>query len=676
MKKRLLIFVLMLGTLTAWADEGMWMVNAISRALEQNMTNAGCGLKANEIYNEDAVSLSDAIVSLDFGCTGSMISPDGLLITNHHCAYGDVHALSTPDHNYLEDGFWAMRRSEEIPIRGKSAYFLKRVIDVTDEVAALQEELHTSGKPFGMRKLSYVIENKYNKATGLEASLSSMWSGSKYYMALYEVYTDIRLVAAPPVSIAAFGGDEDNWEWPQHKCDFALYRIYAGADGKPADYSPDNIPMVPKRYLTISTRGYGEGDYAMVMGYPGRTERYSSSSKVRYATEVSLPITNEIRAAQMEIIRRYMDADPDVRLKYADYFFSLSNVQELQEGEVQCCRRFEVVDAVKGMEQGIPALKEMLPALDRQYAAIEDADCNRTWYRETLIRGTRISRIATRLHSLRHKHEPERETQVAETNRNDFEQMDMRVEKELFRYSVEQFYEHVDSTFWGPFQKELNQKYGSDYDALCDAIWIDRMMTQEDDIFRFFTDISIVEFNRAADDAQKENPIGDLNRDYTRALYQYRLANGIPQYPDANSTMRLTYGNVLGYSPRDGVKGLWQSTHLGILAKADPSKYDFNLKPDWDEMLRWRKFVIPVNFITNNDITGGNSGSPVLNANGELIGLAFDGNKESLASNYYFTPDYNRCVCVDIRFVLFTLRNYAGMNYIFDEITLNSPLLL
>ena len=669
MKKSFLIFVLMLCSLAMSADEGMWMVNAISRALEQNMAKAGCGLTANEIYNEEAVSVKDAIVSLDFGCTGSMISSDGLLITNHHCAYADVHALSTPEHNYLEDGFWALGRGEEIPIKGKSVFFLKKVVDVTDEVAALQEELHTAGKPFGMRKLSYVIENKYNKATGLEASLSSMWSGSKFYMALYEVYTDVRLVAAPPVSIAAFGGDEDNWEWPQHKCDFALYRVYAGPDGKPAEYSPDNVPMVPKRFLTINVHGYQEGDYAMVMGYPGRTERYSSSPKVRYATEVSLPITNDIRAAQMEILRRHMDADPAVRLKYSDYFFSLSNVQELQEGEVECCRRFEVADELRKMEDGIPALKLMLPALEKQYAAIKDADCNRTWYRETLIRGTRISRIATRIHSLRHKHEPEREVQVQETNEKDLAQMDLSVEKDLFRYSVEQFYEHVDSTFWGPFQKELNQKFGKDYDALCDALWIDRMMTREDDLFRFFTDISIVEFNRAVDNAQKDNPISDLNRDYTRALYRYRLSNDVPQYPDANSTMRLTYGNVLSYSPRDGVTGHWQSTHTGLLAKANPKNYDFNLKPDWERVLRREKYPLPVNFITNNDITGGNSGSPVLNAQGELIGLAFDGNKESLASNYYFTPDYNRCVCVDIRFVLFTLRNYAHMDYLFDEIT-------
>ena len=669
MNKRLLILLLALLPISLAADEGMWMVNAISRALEANMQKAGCQLSAGEIYNEEKVSLSDAIVSLDFGCTGSMVSPDGLLITNHHCAYSDVHELSTAEHNYLEEGFWALGRSEEIPIPGKKAYFLKRVVDVTDEVAALSDELQIQGKPFGMRKLSYVLESRYAKQTGLEAALSSMWSGSRYYMALYEVYSDLRLVAAPPVSIAAFGGDEDNWEWPQHKCDFALYRIYAGKDGKPAAYSPDNVPLSPRRYLTISTKGYEPGDYAMVMGYPGRTERYSASSKVRHATEVSLPISNLTRAAQMEIIRRHMDADPAVRLKYSDYFFSLSNVQELQEGEVECCRRFGVADALRQMEAGIPALDSLVPVLDRQYVAITKADQDRAWYRETLIRGTRIARIATRLHSLRHKHEPEREAQVHETNRQEYEQLDLEVEKDPFRYSVAQYYQHVDSTYWGPFQKELKAQFGGDYDALCESIWVDRPMTEEDGVFRFLTDVSIVEFNRAVDNAQKDAPTGNLNRDYTRALYQYRLQNNIPQYPDANSTMRLTFGTVKGYSPRDGVVGLHKSTHKGILAKSNPANYDFCLKPEWENLLKAESVPMGVNFLTNNDITGGNSGSPVLNAQGEIIGLAFDGNKESLASNYYFTEPTNRCVCVDIRFVLWTLRNYAGMGYIVDEIT-------
>lgn len=669
MKNKLLLVLSLLLPFRLAADEGMWMVNALSRALVQNMENEGLKLGPREIYSEDAVSLKDAIVSLDFGCTGSMVSAEGLLITNHHCAYADVHGLSTPEHNYLEDGFWAHTRAEEVSIPGKKAYFLKKVLDVTEEVEALKIELETAGKPFGMRKLSYQIEKKYQTQTGLEASLSSMWAGSKYYLALYEVYTDIRLVAAPPVSIAAFGGDEDNWEWPQHKCDFALYRIYTGRDGKPAKYAEDNVPMVPARYLTISKRGYKEGDFAMVMGYPGRTDRYSSSAKVQHLTNVTLPVSNKVRGDQMEIIRRHMDADPDIRLKYSDTFFSLSNVQELQEGEVSCCRRFGVVEAKKAMEAGMPGQEDLLSKLDCQYSAIADAERNRVWYRETLVRGTRLALVATRLNSLkRGKPNPEREAQVRANIEKDYAGMDLRVEKDLLRYCVEAYYVHVDPSYWGPFQKELKARFGADYDALCEALWIDGKMTADDDLCRFFGDVSIGDFNKVSDKIQSAAPVVDLGRDYTRFLYGWREDKGEPQYPDANSTMRLTYGTVKGYSPRDGVSAHWQSFSSGLLEKADPSNYDFRLKPEWESLLKGRKRPLPVNFLTDNDITGGNSGSPVMNAKGELMGLAFDGNKESLASNYYFTPDYNRCVCVDIRFVLWTLDSYAGMKAVLKEL--------
>ena len=348
--KRLSLILIILAALTgsqsAIADEGMWMINAIDAALEKKMQERGLELSAKEIYNADApgATVADAVVSMEFGCTGSMISDQGLLITNHHCAYGDVHALSTPEHNYLEEGFWAMRADEEVNIKDKSVYFLKRVIDVTDEVHALQEQLIAEGKPSGMRRLSHLMEQKYSKESGLEAWLSSMWRGSKYYMALYEVYKDVRLVAAPPVSSAAFGGDIDNWEWPQHKCDFALYRVYTAPDGSPAEYSSENVPMKPVRKLSISLDGYKEGDYTMVIGYPGTINRYSSSFETDFDETLNHPVNNAIRGRQMEIIKGWMDKDPDIRLKYSDYFFSLSNVQELYCGQVLCYGRFDVVE--------------------------------------------------------------------------------------------------------------------------------------------------------------------------------------------------------------------------------------------------------------------------------------------------------------------------------------------
>lgn len=709
MKRRLpALLALVLLAFPARADEGMWMIHAITKALETDMKAKGLLLDANEIYNADAegASLKDAVVSLDFGCSGSIISDNGLVITNHHCAYSDVHGLSTPENNYLEDGFWALSSKDEKPIPGKGIYFLKRVLDVTDEVKAMFAEAERSGQTLGSRRASYLIEKKYSEQTGLEASLASMWSGSKYYLALYEVYTDIRLVAAPPVSIASFGGDIDNWEWPQHKCDFALYRIYTAPDGKPADYSPDNVPLKPKRKLQVSLDGYREGDFAMVIGYPGRTDRYASSAKIDYLENVSYPVSNVIRADQMAIVNAWMNADPAVRLKYSDYYFSLSNVQENNEGMVQCLTRFGVAadrrDAEKELQEWIDADPErrlrwggLLSGLDSKYAAIRDAEANLVCYRETMVRGTRLGVIATRQKSLRSAlGDARRVRQVQATDAAQYAEMDLRVERDLFRYAAGTYYTNVDSCYWGPFQKELYYRYKDDMDAFLAATWDNSWMTDEkritrfltmdgsemeplydDALYKFLTDVSVVVFNDAISATPGERTVTELGHEYTRALYQMRLDKGVPQYPDANSTMRITYGTVKGYEPRDGVWCSWRSTPAGILEKYDPDSYDFQLKPDWKALLEERcgrpeGAGFDADFLTDNDITGGNSGSPVLDARGRLIGLAFDGNKESLASDVSCVEGYNMCVNVDIRFVVWTLKNYAHMDRILEEIGL------
>ena len=693
----------------AKADEGMWMINAIDAALEKKMAERGLQLSAREIYNADAPgsSLSDAVVSMEFGCTGSIISDQGLLITNHHCAYSDVHALSTPEHNYLEEGFWAFRSEEEVNITGKSVYFLKRVLDVTDEVLELQADLIAEGKPSGSRRLSHLMEQKYSRETGLEAMLSSMWRGSKYYLALYEVYRDVRLVAAPPVSSAAFGGDIDNWEWPQHKCDFAMYRVYTAPDGSPAEYSEENVPLKPVRKLTVSLDGYKEGDYTMVIGYPGSTNRYSSSFETDFTETLKHPVNNAIRGRQMDIIKGWMDRDPEIRLKYSDYFFSLSNMQECFSGEQECFARFDVVEqkeeVEKELQEWIMASSErvkkwggLLEALKAGYNAIRDIETNQSYYRETMIRGCQLAVI------MRRAHNPRNQAGTGEKMLENYAGIDLRVERDLLEYAVEVFVNNLDRSYMTPWHLELIESFSSDgvcdTKALADALWESSIFTSEegiarlgrkevpseeivsDSLCRFVMDIKATDFTQAKAEAEGTPNLTALHKEYTNALYQMRLEKGIVQYPDANSTMRITYGRVGGLEPRDGVVCDWKTTPAGILEKFDPADYDFRLN-DRQYLLynagqwgRWgfgpEEKDMYVNFLTDNDITGGNSGSPVLNSRGELIGLAFDGNKESLASDALWTEGYNKCVCVDIRFILWTLDRYAGMTRIIDELGL------
>ena len=672
MTKRLFITLLLALCILpgARADEGMWLVQCLDRALEKNMQARGLKLGAREIYNEDAGGLTDAVVSLGFYCSGSMISEDGLMITNHHCAYSDVAALSTPEHNYLEEGFWAHSRADEIPIPELNFYFLRKVLDVTDEVKALKEELTAQGKPAGSRRISSIMETKYQKEYGMEAGLASMWAGTKYYLCLYDVYTDVRLVGAPPVTVAAFGGDEDNWEWPQHKADFALYRIYK-----------DGEPLHPRRHLTISRKGYKEGDFAMVIGYPGATQRYASAAEIQQKIYVERPAENRLRRGQMEITRKWMDADPAIRMKYSNHFFSLSNVGELYEGEEACVHRFDVVSRRRVFEEGFRAFSSdnarILDQLDAEYASISAIEQQKVYYRETLVRSCMAARTLMRMGSAQKDLAQQRKILA-----QGLAELDARLEKEMLAFSVKEFLSNMDPKYFKPIHKELLERFGKDYDVMAAWLWDNSCLAQaglkpdaevaaafkgdidEDPLYRYIRELSIADLNNAEKHVVESLPL--LKQEYTRAMYKYRQALGQVQYPDANSTMRLSYGRVLPLRPRDGVYVHWQSTARGLREKYDPAKYDFCYPTAWKYLLPPPDF--PVNFLTDNDITGGNSGSPVLNARGELIGLAFDGNKESLASNYEAVPGYNMCVCVDIRYVLWVIQYLGRQDYILQEI--------
>ncbi len=654
MKKVLLVAALLLCALNAFADEGMWMIQTIDRALEKRMRVAGLKIDGKMIYDEEKESLSDAVVALSFSCTGSMISRDGLMITNHHCAYSDIHALSTLDHNYLEDGFWAMNREEELPVKGQAVYFLKKVFDVTPEVDRLRDSLDVASRPMAMRRVYKLLEDKYSLIYAGQGELicSSYYNGNKYYMALYQVYRDVRLVAAPPVSVASFGGDTDNWEWPQHKGDFAIYRIYTAPDGSPAEYSPENVPMHPRKILKISQNGLSDGDFTMVIGYPGRTNRYASSYAVEEIVQVQNPIQATFRLDQMKIIDKWMNEDVAVRLKYADRYFSLSNVQEIREGEIYCYNRFGVVEAKRAEEQRLQKWlgnSDLIYRLGEKYDDVAGINQQIVYFQETIIRGTNLFRYANAL--------SRGDSAIV---KRELAQLDMRVERDLLRYSLNQFFKYVRPVYWGDYLTDLHTRYKGDVDAMLNEIF-------DGHLYEALTSCRITSFNQRRDQIEAGVSKNSLEKEFKDAVYRMKLSRKEPMYPDANSTMRITYGKVRPLQPRDAISIAARTRSEGILEKYNADDYEFTLKADFRELLEKNR-NIPVNFLTDNDITGGNSGSPVLNARGELVGLAFDGNKESLAGDTYFVEAMNRCICVDIRYVLWILRTYAHMDPLLAEI--------
>lgn len=721
MKKIFLSLLLAVMPIMASADEGMWLVNMIESKLHEKMADKGLRLDAKTLYDEDDVSLSDAIVALAFSCTGSMISNDGLMITNHHCAYDDVHKLSTPEHNYLEDGFWALTRDKELraPSSADGIYFLKKVIDVTDEVNKLKADTGAEGKLFGMRRVYAMMEDKYQKIyneKGYQVSCDSFWGGQKYMIAVYCVYKDVRLVAAPPVCIASYGAEVDNWEWPQQKGDFAIYRIYTAPDGSPAEYSPENVPLHPKKTLRIATGGVRTGDYTMIMGYPGRVNRYSSSFAVEQTANVVNPIQAFYRKKQMEIIDGWMNKDPKIRLQYADYYFMLSNVQEIREGETYCYNRFGV-PAIKAASQDAPlqawidadpARKaeygNLIERLGKKYEDLKWIETQLNYYRETYARAFRLNKILnTTVRCCKDRAKKglpvgsiADSTGLVDRINKWYSEYDFRVEKDIFKYALGEFYSHLDKKFQGEFFPEMYERYNGDTDAIADYIWDNSIFTdlekinkamnevhdaafyEADPLYKYATSIKILPLNKEKDRIEGKESLSSLEAKYKKALYQMRLEQGVPQYPDANSTMRITYGTVGPISPADAVTVADHTSTEGILEKYKPSEYIFTLKPEikalydardwgrWGDKETGKMFV---NFLSDNDITGGNSGSPVLNADGDLVGLAFDGNKEGLASDMYFDPVMNKCISVDIRFVMWILEKYMGMNYLFDELT-------
>ena len=712
MKKFMIILaaIALLLPVYSHADEGMWMVHNFEKNIYPQMVKKGFKLKSNEIYNEESGNaLANAVVSLDFGCTGSMISKNGLLITNHHCAYGDIHALSTNENNYLENGFWAMSNKDEMPVKGKKIQFLRKVLDVTDEVRAIKDSLTKQG--FGgmmMRRTYRIIELKYSKTTDYMVSCASMWSGEKYYMFFYEEYKDIRLVGAPPVSIGAFGGETDNWGWPQHKGDFALYRVYTGPDGKPAEYSPENVPMQPKRILPISTKGVHPGDYAMIMGYPGRTNRYASSFEISEKENITNPIIVASRRSKLDVWKKHMDKDPKIRLLYADKYFGISNYADYAKWENICLRRYDVADIRAEEEKHLQEkYGNLLAQMKEAYTINQDHIRNKTWYKECfnapcdwLATARRVLSVARDMNKQKiekiDKNHPLMKKYLAAFKR-DFTKFDITTDRELFGAQLHLFINNIDPKYCSDTMKAWMKEFNLNGAALAEYIYTNSYLSTvekaeeffstprtaeeilDDPINQYLESCSIMTFNKEADNFEKKCGYCP-NKSYTRyakALYESRKERGIAQYPNANSTMRFTYGTVGGIKPADGITYDYQTSIVGYTEKEDPANYEFNVNDKMKSLIaskdwgRWgEKGNLYVNFLTDNDITGGNSGSPVINGKGEIIGLAFDGNRESMSGDVYFHARYFKTVCVDIRFVLWVIEKYGEASHLIKEMEL------
>ena len=684
------------------------------------MANKGLKLKPGEIYNVEGGALTDAIVAIDGGmCSGSIISPKGLMITNHHCAYGDIHSLSTPEKNYLEDGFWAMNMSDEVPIKGKSVTFLRSVMDVTEVVTKIIDSLDAAGPRglFFMNRVSGIIEKKF-ESSPYEKGLSSMWRGSKYYLYFYETYSDVRLVGAPPVSIGSFGGETDNWGWPQHKGDFAMYRVYASANGKPAEYSAENVPMEAKRFLTVSAKGVKEDDFTMVLGYPGRTNRYMSSFELREKFDILNPVISGVRRSKLEVWKKYMDTSDEIRLKYADKYFGISNYTDYAKWENLCVDRFDVIEELEGREkllqewimsdsQRAEKYGNILDNLKKAYAVKAEITKVREYFRESMVRGAELVGLGQRFQGLtstltRAKKE---EFTIEDKEISNFKaialktlnELDPAADRELFKVMIRYYLKEVPVSFYDQAFVDLLAKFNGNSDKLVDFVYDNSILTSKERLNDFFAQkrsikdiaddpiidvvktIGVRQYNAMEDSLLKVanlDPAKDRG-DYVRAMYEMQIEKGDNIYPDANSTMRLTFGEVGGIKAKDAVYYHYLTTSTGILEKQNPNDYEFKIKPDLKAALEkgdWGRWgtngVLYINFLSDNDITGGNSGSAVMNGNGEIIGLAFDGNRESMAGDVYYVEGYCKCVCVDIRYVLWVIDKYAGAQHLINEMNI------
>ena len=668
------------------ADEGMWLLPLLRQMNAKPMAELGLKLSPEEIYSVNHSSLKDAIVHFGGGCTGEMISDKGLLVTNHHCGYSYIQRLSTPEHNYLENGYWAMNDKEELPAPGLTVTFLVSMTDVTRNVTKAknpEEEIRKLEK-------QAMADNPH-----CTAEVTSFYNENVYYLIVSKTYTDVRFVGAPPASVGKFGGETDNWEWPRHTGDFSMFRVYAGADNEPAEYSEDNVPYRPKQSLKISLAGVKPGDFTFIMGYPGSTQRFQTADQLQNMID-GFNIRVAARTARQNVMKAGMEADPVVRLKYANKYASSSNGWKKWQGEALAFKKLNIIGREKEKEEAFMNWVNAKKKRQEQYGtALQDIS--------EIVNGSKTARedvtlltesvytigplgVFSRLVAAVGRDETVISAEAVEKAAAAFRDFDEPLEKQMAVRMLE-FYR--ESARPEDYFSELGDFATMDFQAYVDELFAATAFSSEEKLRALEGQEikSVMENDPAAKlyaavigkimskypaIYAREEKMDAATKAFAAGLLEWRKDE--PSYPDANSTMRLTYGTVRGYSPRDAVVYNYFTTLDGVMEKENPEEYEFIVPAKLKALWEARDFgqyaedgKVHTCFLSNNDITGGNSGSPIMNARGELIGLAFDGNWDSMSSDVMFEPDLQRCINVDIRYVLFLMDKLGGAGYLLDE---------
>ncbi|HMU13769.1 MAG TPA: S46 family peptidase [Flavobacteriales bacterium] len=720
MKKFFLLAVLLGTTILLRAQEGMWMLNTLKQVNESDMKRLGFQLTADDVYNVNASSMKDAVARLGGGfCSGEIVSADGLMLTNHHCGYDAIQSLSSVEHDYLTDGFWAKTRAEELP-GGFYVSFLQRIDNVSERVlATLNDGMSEEERQAKIAEIGATLEQEaVGELKHISADFKTMYEGNEFYIFVYKDYPDVRLVGAPPSAIGKFGGDTDNWMWPRHTGDFSMFRVYTGPDGEPAPPAAENIPFKPKYWFPISLEGVQEGDFSMVMGCPGSTDRFLSSQGVQLALDVEQPSRVKIRRAKLDVYDKHMEADNAVRIQYASKYAQVSNYWKYFIGQQRGLKRLHVFDKKKKLENDLSTWIDADPARKSKYGGylseLEAGYAERAKYEkantymqeaafgcEALINGIRIH--ANGLYNELSAPKPDAAKVAAIATRiqrrsgtmwGDYNApTDQEVTAEMFRLMGKDLPADMRPAV---INDVILKKFKGNYDAWAAALFKTSILCDSAKFNKFMAapsakvlkkDLGFQAAQSAFDLFQQVGAASAgaqlrIDRGYRLMVAAMREREpGKMWYPNANSTIRMSYGQVAGYKPGDAMHYDHITTANGILEKEDNTNDEFKVPAREHELLVKRDYgryadksgeLVPC-FISRNDITGGNSGSPVINGKGQLIGIAFDGNWEAMSGDIAYETELQRMISVDIRYVLWTIDKFAGAKHLVDEMTIAPP---